>query len=98
MGVVMALNWALDLLIIEVARGRKKEIAAAHLAALVESSGDAIVTKDLDGTITTWNPGAERIFGYSAKEAIGKPITMLMPPDRFDEEPEILARVRRGER
>src|SRR5262245_2631157 len=98
MGVVTALNWALDLLLIEIARGRKKEIAAAHLAAIVESSGDAIVTKDLEGIITSWNPGAERLFGYSPEEAIGKSVTILIPPDRYDEEPGILARVRRGER
>jgi PAS domain S-box-containing protein len=68
------------------------------LASIVESSDDAIVTKDLDGIITSWNRGAERIFGYSAKEAIGKPVTILIPPDRHDEEPTILERVRRGDR
>jgi PAS domain-containing protein len=88
-GLVTTLNWALDRLLIEVARGRKREIAAAHLAAIVESSVDAIVTKDLEGTITSWNRGAERVFGYSAEEAIGKPVTILMPPERVDEEPEI---------
>src|SRR5262245_20175542 len=96
--VVTALNWTLDLLVIEIARGRKKEISAAHLAALVESSGDAIVTKDLEGIITSWNPGAEQVFGYTAEEIIGKSVTILIPPDRFDEEPGILERVRRGER
>jgi PAS domain S-box-containing protein len=70
----------------------------ARLAAIVESSDDAIVTKTLDGIITTWNKGAERIFGYSADEVVGKPITLLIPPDRVDEEPRILAQLRRGER
>src|SRR5262245_35505343 len=70
----------------------------AVLAAIVESSDDAIVGKTLDGQIRTWNAGAERIFGYTAEEAIGKPITMLMPPDRIHEEATIVATLRRGER
>jgi PAS domain S-box-containing protein len=70
----------------------------ALLAAIVESSDDAIVSKSLDGTIRSWNKGAERIFGWKAEEAIGKPITILIPPDRLDEEPQILARIRAGER
>lgn len=74
------------------------ERAAYHLAAIVESSGDAIASKDLNGTITTWNRGAERIFGYTAEEAVGRPVTILIPPNRLDEEPEILRRIRRGER
>ena len=72
--------------------------AAHRIASIVESSADAIVSKDLDGVITTWNKGAERIFGYMAEEVIGKPITILIPPDRQDEEPAILERIRRGER
>lgn len=72
--------------------------AAQWLAAIVESSDDAILSKDLNGTITSWNRGAERIFGYTAEEAIGQPVTMLMPPDRVNEEPNILARIRQGER
>jgi PAS domain S-box-containing protein len=84
--------------LIEIAHRQDKELAAAQLAAIVEFSEDAIVAKDLDGTITNWNRGAERLFGYSAEEAISKPITILIPPDRFDEEPGILERVRRGER
>jgi PAS domain S-box-containing protein len=72
--------------------------AAAFLAAIVESSDDAIVSKTLNGVITTWNKGAERLFGYAADEAIGKPITIVIPPDRLDEEPAILARIQAGER
>jgi PAS domain S-box-containing protein len=68
------------------------------LAAIVDSSEDAVISKNLDGTITTWNKGAERIFGYSAEEAIGRQITMLIPPDRLDEEVTILERLKRGER
>ena len=64
----------------------------------MESSDDAIISKDLDGIIRTWNSGAERLFGYTAGEAIGKPVTILFPPGREDEEPGILARIRRGER
>ena len=74
------------------------EGAARRLAALVESSNDAIIAKDLDGIITDWNCGAERLFGYSAPEVIGKSVTILIPPDRQDEEPKILARIRAGER
>ena len=68
------------------------------LASIVESSDDAIVTKNLDGIITSWNRGAERIFGYLANEAIGRPIMILIPPDRHDEESIIIERIRRGER
>ena len=74
------------------------ETLPAILAAIVESSDDAIVGKDLNGTIRTWNAGAERIFGYRADEVIGLPITIVLPPDRFDEEAHILATLRRGER
>jgi two-component system sensor histidine kinase UhpB len=77
--------------------GNSKFSEAAWLAAIVESSGDAIITKDLNGTIQTWNAGAELVFGYTAEEAIGQPVTMLMPEDRVNEEPGILARIRRGE-
>ncbi len=68
------------------------------LAAIVESSADAIISKDLDGRIQTWNRAAERLFGYSAEEVIGKPVSILAPPERTNEMPEILARVTRGER
>jgi PAS domain S-box-containing protein len=70
----------------------------ARLAAIVDSSDDAIIGKDLEGTIVSWNAGAQRIFGYTADEVIGKSITILMPPDRLAEEPEILRRIRQGDR
>jgi PAS domain S-box-containing protein len=69
-----------------------------RLASIVESSDDSIVTENLDGIITSWNKAAERVFGYMAEEVIGKPITILIPTDRHDEEPRILQRIRRGER
>jgi PAS domain S-box-containing protein len=68
------------------------------LASIVESTDDAIVSKNLDGIIANWNRGAERIFGYTSEEAIGQPITMVIPADRQSEEREILTRIRRGER
>ncbi|MGH6715419.1 MAG: sensor histidine kinase, partial [Bradyrhizobium sp.] len=71
---------------------------AARLAAIVEASSDAIVSKDLDGIIMSWNGGAERIFGYLAEEIVGKPITILMPPDLQKEEEAIIGRIRRGQR
>src|SRR5215475_10000354 len=68
------------------------------LASIVSSSDDAIVSEDLDGIITSWNKGAERLFGFTAEEAVGKPITILIPPDRHHEERMILERIKRGER
>jgi PAS domain S-box-containing protein len=76
----------------------KAEAGASFLAAIVDSSDDAIVSKDLNGVITSWNRGAERIFGYNSAEVIGRPVTILIPPDHIDEEPKILERIRRGER
>ena len=77
---------------------KEAEAANARLSAIVQSSDDAILSKDLNGIITSWNQGAERIFGYTSDETIGKPVTILIPADRADEEPAILERVRRGDR
>ncbi len=74
------------------------ELAPYWLAALIESADDAIISKTLDGIITSWNNGAQRIFGYTADEVIGKPVTILIPKDHEDEEPAILARLRAGKR
>ena len=82
----------------EIERSQRAERDSRHLAAIVEYSDDAILTKDLNGRITSWNRGAERLFGYSADEVVGKPITILIPPERHDEEPGILERVRQGDR
>ncbi|HYG10388.1 MAG TPA: PAS domain S-box protein, partial [Pyrinomonadaceae bacterium] len=72
--------------------------AASWLTAIIESADDAIVSKTLEGIITSWNQGAQRIFGYTAEEVIGKPVAILIPEDHQDEEPTILSRIRRGER
>jgi PAS domain S-box-containing protein len=72
--------------------------AHARISAIIETSEDAIISKSLDGVIETWNAGAERIFGYTTAEAIGKPITLVVPRELIEEEAEILARLRRGER
>ena len=77
---------------------RNSEARYRGIAAIVESSDDAILTKDLQGVITSWHRGAERLFGYTAQEVIGKPVTILIPAERHHEEPMILARIRDGER
>src|ERR1700722_1487434 len=74
------------------------ERAMAQLAAIVESSDDAIVSKTLEGIILTWNAGAERVYGYTAAETVGQSMIILLPEDRPNEEIEILARIGRGER
>src|ERR1700730_8529691 len=71
--------------------------AALHLAALVASSDDAIISKDLNGIVTSWNRGAERVLGYTAQEMIGRAITTVIPSERLGEETEVLTRIRRGE-
>jgi len=83
---------------VEMAERRRGDEARARLAAIIESSDDAIISKTLEGIITSWNPAAERIFGYSAAESIGRPIMMLVPPEREDEEHAILRRITRGEK
>src|SRR5262249_39844424 len=77
---------------------RSPEFAPYWLAAIIESADDAIISKTLDGIITSWNKGAERIFGYTADEVIGKPVTILIPEGHLDEEPAILAQLRAGKR
>jgi PAS domain S-box-containing protein len=77
---------------------RDAEELRSRLAAIVASSDDAIISKSLDGIIVTWNEGATRIFGYEPDEVVGRPITILIPPDRLDEEPAILAQLRKGQR
>lgn len=82
----------------DVTHRRQAELAALHLAAIVKGSDDAIVSKDLNGIVTSWNPAAERIFGYSSEEMVGQPIVKVIPKDRLNEEEEILGRLRRGDR
>jgi two-component system CheB/CheR fusion protein len=82
----------------DVSHERLAESARAHLAAIVESSHDAIVSKTLEGVIRSWNGAAEQLFGYSAEEAVGQPITLIIPAERVPEEQQILERLRRGER
>lgn len=82
----------------DITERKHAEELRGRLAAVVEHSDDAIITKTLDGVITTWNPGAQRIFGYSADEVVGESILVLIPQKLKDEEPTILARLRRGER
>jgi len=81
----------------DITERKRVEEARERLAAVVESSDDAIISKTLDGTITAWNSGAERLFGYSSSEAMGKPMGMLLPAERANEESDILARIGRGE-
>jgi PAS domain S-box-containing protein len=81
----------------EITDRRHAQEIAEHLAAVVESSSDAIISKTLDGAITAWNRGAEKVFGYSSAEVVGKSISILLPPEHTDEESSILARIRSGE-
>jgi two-component system cell cycle sensor histidine kinase/response regulator CckA len=82
----------------DITERKRAEEERARLAAIVESSDDAIISKSLDSIIQSWNFGAQRIFGYTAEEAVGKPVAILIPPNRADEEPAILRRIRNGER
>jgi PAS domain S-box-containing protein len=84
-------------MLLDISDRRDADRAGQILAALVESSQDAIVSKDLNGIIQTWNRGAERLFGYTAEEVVGQPVSILIPEDHADEEPEILRRIRIGE-
>lgn len=85
-------------MLVDISDRKRADMDAQRLASIVESSDDAIVSKALDGIITSWNRGAERLFGYTAEEVIGKSVTILIPEDRMNEEPMILDRIRRGER
>src|SRR5215470_7193724 len=85
-------------MLMDISERKEAEASSARLAAIIESSNDAIVSKDLNSIIVSWNAGAQRLFGYSAEEAIGRSITMLFPLDRVDEEKQILTRIRAGER
>ena len=91
--IVGAVNMDLD-----ITYQKKAEKDSAWLAAIIQSSEDAIISKTLQGVVTSWNPGAEKLFGYTASEMIGQPINKLFPPDRLDEEPEILRRIQLGQR
>jgi PAS domain S-box-containing protein len=83
-------------LVLDITEIKKAEETQARLAAIVEYSDDAIISKNLDGIIQTWNHGAERLFGYQAEEMIGQPVTKIIPPDRLQEEPEILNHIMMG--
>ncbi len=84
-------------MLVDITERKLAEEARALLAEIVASSDDAIISKDLNGVITSWNRGARELFGYTAEEAIGKPVTLLIPADHINEEPGILERIRRGE-
>ena len=85
-------------MLVDITDRKRAEEIRQRFAAIIESSDDAILSKNLDGIIASWNPGAERLFGYKAEEIVGKSVTLLIPADRHNEEPEIIARVRRGDR
>src|SRR5262249_26098438 len=84
--------------IADITERKRAEETRSRLAAIVESSEDAILSKNLDGLILTWNQGAERMYGYAAAEVVGKPVSLLVPPGRAGEVSAILERLKRGER
>ncbi|MFN2533290.1 MAG: chemotaxis protein CheB [Pyrinomonadaceae bacterium] len=84
------------LMLVDITTQKQAEEVKGRLAAIIQSSNDAIISKDLNGIIATWNHGAQNLFGHTAQEAIGKPITMLIAPERMHEEPGILERIRQG--
>jgi PAS domain S-box-containing protein len=83
---------------VDITERKRAEETQARLAAIVDSSDDAIISKDLDGRVTSWNHGAERLFGYTAEQMIGKPISVIIPLDRQGEEQTILSRIAQDER
>jgi PAS domain S-box-containing protein len=85
-------------MLVAISERKDADEARAYLAAIIESTDDAIVSKTLEGVVTSWNKGAEAMFGYTAEEMVGQPITRLFPPDRLEEENLILNRIKRGER
>jgi PAS domain S-box-containing protein len=91
-------SYRFNAFIADITERKRAEGTKARLAAIVESSDDAIIGKTLDGIVVSWNRGAERLFGYAAEEVLGRPITVLIPPDHSDEEPKNIERLRRGER
>ncbi|HYE99321.1 MAG TPA: PAS domain S-box protein, partial [Planctomycetota bacterium] len=84
--------------VLDLTERKASELERSRLAAIVESSSDAILAKTLDGTITSWNPAAERLYGYTAPEAVGRSVGLIIPPDRHAELRRILERIARGER
>ena len=88
----------LTVLLRDITERKRAEKEMAHFAAIVESSQDAIISKTLDGVIISWNPGAETLYGYRAEEAIGQPISFLLPADRPDEIESLLAKLQQGEK
>ena len=85
-------------MLVDITSRKHAEEDSAWLAAIIQSSEDAIISKTLQGIVTSWNPGAEKLFGYTASEMIGQPITKLIPPDRVNEEPVILGKIQKGQR